>query len=162
MQRLKLFLFLGFFFMGFGLGDFRLALLRCLGHGLLALFVLGVINAHRDELVLYCHDWMLHEHALARAGHDFHEGLVVGFAEAHVIAAVADRLGKAVFAAVHLWHDDCEEGGALRAELAVLGTMVRIAVYAEGFLDIGLFLRQIIFEFDWLFFELKFFWYDFR
>lgn len=115
--------------------------------------MLCVVNAHAGKLVLDGHDWMLQQHAFLCAVHDLAEFLCLAGAKAWNLTAVTDWLGDAVWTAVHFGHDRGKECSAFRAELIARSIMIAVTVDGKGFFDIGLFLRYIIFNFDWLFFR---------
>ena len=96
---------------------------------------------------------MAQQHAGLAGGHDLAELLVGRIAKAGHFAAVADRLRDAVRTAVHFRHDRCQQSCAFRTEFVAGRVMMAVAVYAEGFADRGLFLRNII-----LYFRLLSFW----
>ena len=133
--RWQLFLFLLILGLLFGLGF--------VVHFLL-LLVLGVVHAHAGQLVLESHDGMAQEHAGAGGVHDLQEVMGLLGAKAGPVAAVADGLGDAIGAAVHLGHDRGEKGCALGAELVAFCVVMLVAINAEGLADIGLFLRDVV------------------
>ena len=137
------------FFLLFFLCACLCSLLLCLYlvADLLLLLVLRVVNAHTRQLVLDCHDRVSQEHAALRAVHDGEEVLRRLCPEAWAVAAIADRLRDAIGTAIDLRKDGCEKRRAGGAELAALRTVVLIAVYAEGFADVLLLLRNVVLEF---------------
>ena len=96
---------------------------------------------------------MAQQHTGLAGGHDLAELLVGRIAKAGHFAAVADRLRDAVRTAVHFRHDRCQQSCAFRTEFVAGRVMMAVAVYAEGFADRGLFLRNIILYFRLLSFR---------
>ena len=95
------------------------------------------------------HDRVAQEHAALRLIHDGEEFLRCLRTKAGAVAAVTDRLGDAVGAAVDLCEDGGEERRAGGAKLAVLRIMVLPAVDPKGLADVFLFLRDVVLQFGW-------------
>ena len=108
------------------------------------LLVLGVAGAGLQQAVLGSHHRMLHEHLVLAFLKDVEELLHIR-SEALYIAHLADGLCLGtVGAGLHLGHDAEQEGIALVAEMTLLCAVILIAVDTEGFLDILLFLGNIV------------------
>ena len=107
----------------------------------------GIVDAHARELMLDRHDGVAEQHAALRSLHDREELPRRLWPETRTVAAVADRLRDAVRTAVDFGKDGREERRTVRAELVAALFVMFAAVYAEGFADVFLFLRDVVLNF---------------